>query len=432
MSLIRRPWSVLVLALFLGSVAVAAQPSAEPDQRTQLLRRILNENIVSFWHPGVLDREGGGYHLNHDVHGKWLGPSPRTLVTQSRTVWFFSRLYNTGLGKQEHLDAAAHGYRFLRDVMWDREHGGFFWEVDPAGNPTRPAKHLYAQSFGLYALSEYAMASRDPEALDLARRLFAILDYHAYDRQHGGYLEFFQSDWSPLKEELQGYMSADPSTKLMNTHLHLMEAFTTYYRASRDPLARERLVELIFIQSNAVVRKDIGACTDRYARDWTPLRGGFFDRVSYGHDVENVWLLMDACDAAGISNGPLMDLYRTLFAYSLKYGYDDQQGGFYDSGRFNQPADRKAKVWWTQAEALVAALRMHRMTGEQRYLDVFDQTLEWVRRHQVDWENGDWHANIGEDGKPSGQKAGPWKSPYHNGRAMIECLLLLSQPVRQP
>jgi cellobiose epimerase len=425
MKSVRRFWLLLVLVLCAAAASVQAQP--QENQRVELLNRILFENIVPFWYPAVLDDENGGYHLNHDVDGESRGPAPRTVVTQSRTVWFFSRLYNTGLGKQEHLDAARHGYTYLRDVMWDREHGGFFWEVDASGNPTLPAKHLYAQSFGLYALSEYAMASRDPEALDLAKKLFAILEYRGYDRRHGGYLEFFQRDWSPLAETTGGYMSADPLTKLMNTHLHLMEAFTTYYRASQDPLGRERLVELIFVQSNAVVRKDIGACTDRYNRDWTPQRGGAFDRVSYGHDVENVWLLMDACDAAGISNGPLMDLHRTLFAYSLKYGYDEQHGGFYDSGRFSQPADRKAKVWWTQAEALVAALMMHQRTGEQRYLEVFDQTLDWVNRHQVDWTNGDWHANIGEDGKPSGLKAGPWKSPYHNGRAMIECLLLLSK-----
>jgi cellobiose epimerase len=423
MASVRRFW----LLLFLSSCVAATQAQSQGDhtQREQLLERILYENIVPFWYPAVLDHENGGYHLNHDVGGQSLGLAARALVTQSRTVWFFSRLYSTGLGKREHLEAAAHGYRYLRDVMWDREHGGFFWEVDASGAPTMPAKHLYAQSFGLYALSEYAIASRDPEALDLARRLFAVLEYRAYDRQHGGYLEFFQRDWGPVIEETRGYMSADPSTKLMNTHLHLMEAFTTYYRASRDPLARERLVELIFVQSNAVVRKDIGACTDRYNRDWTPQRGSIAERVSYGHDVENVWLLMDACDAVGLSNGPLMDLYRTLFAYSLKYGYDDDKGGFYDSGRFNQPADRKVKVWWTQAEALVAALMMHQRTGEQRYLEVFDQTLDWVNRHQIDWENGDWHANIGEDGRASGLKAGPWKSPYHNGRAMIECLLLL-------
>ena len=113
----------------------------------------------------------------------------------------------------------------------------------------------------------------------------------------------------------------------------------------------ERLVELILVQSNAVVRKGLGACTDRHERDWTPLSGPDDQRVSYGHDIENVWLLIEACNAAGIPNGPLTDLYEALFAYSLEYGWDDKRGGFFYYGPFRKPASFKGKSWWVQAEA---------------------------------------------------------------------------------
>ena len=98
----------------------------------------------------------------------------------------------------------------------------------------------------------------------------------------------------------------------MNTHIHLMEALTTFLALTDEPMARERLIELIFVNSNSVVRKNIGACTDKYLENWEPLRGSDYDRVSYGHDVENIWLLVEACKAAGISGSFLLDLYRTL------------------------------------------------------------------------------------------------------------------------
>jgi mannobiose 2-epimerase len=204
-----------------------------------------------------------------------------------------------------------------------------------------------------------------------------------------------------------------------------MEAFTTYYLATRDGLARERLIELVQIQSNAVVRKQIGACTDKYYRNWTPMSGNQFDRVSYGHDIENVWLLMDACAAAGISNGPLLDLYMTLSDYSLTYGFDWADGGFYDWGSFNRDAQDKDKIWWVQAEGLVGTLRMYQLTGDVRYRQAFNKTLSFVAEKMVDWNGGDWFATISNEGVASGDKAGPWKSPYHNGRAMIECLEML-------
>jgi mannobiose 2-epimerase len=212
----------------------------------------------------------------------------------------------------------------------------------------------------------------------------------------------------------------------MNTHLHLMEAVTTYYQASREPVARERLIELIQIQSNAVVRKHLGACTDRYYMNWVPMAGAQFDRVSYGHDIENVWLLVEACRAAGISNGPFLDLYITLSDYSLAYGFDWSEGGFYDRGRFGEDADGRDKIWWVQAEGLVGTLRMYELTKDVRYKEAFSKTLHFLDERMVDWKDGDWFATISEEGTASGDKAGPWKSPYHNGRAMIECLQILN------
>jgi mannobiose 2-epimerase len=313
--------------------------------------------------------------------------------------------------------------------MWDAKNGGFYWEVDATGVRKLAArKHLYGQAFGLYAISEYYLATSNPDALDLATRLFDLIEGKSHDKVHGGYVEFFNEDWSTPSPQEESYMGAGLSgLKLMNTHLHLLEAIATFYRASRSPLARERLLELIAIQSNSVVRKNLGACTDKYERDWTPRLDADYARVSYGHDIENVWLVMDACEAAGVSAYPLLDLFRALWDYSLKYGYDQEKGGFFYSGAFNQPADVRNKSWWVEAETLVSALRMYRMTREQKYRSVFEKTFEFVEKYQVDWENGEWHADVMPDGTTRGDKAQPWKAGYHGGRAMIECIEILKE-----
>jgi mannobiose 2-epimerase len=353
------------------------------------------------------------------------------VVTQARTLWLFSRLARTGHDRENYLAAAELGYQFLRGKMWDKENGGFYWEVDVTGNNVlKPKKHLYGQAFALYAISEYYLASKKQEVLDFAVQFFRLLDVKAHDSKYAGYIEFFNQDWTEPAKDEPSYMGTNSSFKLMNTHLHLLEALTTFYRASKLPVARERLIELINIQSNAVVRKDVGACTDKYDRDWRPRLEPQFARVSYGHDLENIWLLMDACDAAGISSYPLLDLYRTLFDYSLKFGYDDKAGGFYDSGAFNQPADNRTKVWWVQAEALVSALYMYRMTNDARYLSVFEKTFDFVEKNVVDWQNGEWHAEITPNGERRGDKANQWKAGYHTGRAMIECLEILKHASR--
>ncbi|MHC4146579.1 MAG: AGE family epimerase/isomerase [Planctomycetota bacterium] len=426
-----------------------AAPNRAELAKTYIPRfeKMLKKNIVSFWYPKTIDRRNGGYTINFGPSGELKGEGTKMIVSQARTVWLFSRLARAGYGGDECIEAADVGYRFLKEKMWDGTNGGYYWEVDATGEKKlKPRKHLYGQAFGLYAVSEYYLATGKQDALDFAVGFFNLLEAKSHDKAYGGYIEFFNEDWTPVSPSENSYMGTQAGLKLMNTHLHLLEALTTFYRASKLPLARERLLELINIESNAVVRKNLGACTDKYDRDWTPRLQGDYARVSYGHDIENVWLLIDACDAAGVSNYPFIDLYRTLFDYaagvsnypfidlyrtlfdySLKYGYDQADGGFYDSGRFNQPADKRSKIWWVEAEAIVSALYMNHLTKDSKYLPIFEKTAGFIEENMVDWENGEWHGEITPKGSPRGDKANAWKAGYHNGRAMIECLEILKR-----
>ena len=403
--------------ILLASGALVAQPS-NPVALVPRMEEALQRSIVDFWYPKSIDKKHGGYTIRFNADGSWKGDGPKMIVTQSRHVWLFARLARAGYGdKKAMLAAADHGYRFLTTKMWDAANGGFYWEVDAAGNRTKAKKHLYGQAFALYAISEYAMASGRKDVLDFAVKFFELLERRSHDREHGGYIEYFNEDWSAPPADEASYMSAPADLKLMNTHLHLMEAMTTFYRASKLPLARERLLELMTIESSSVVRKDIPVCTDRYRRDWTPVLEGVAARVSYGHDLENIWLLVDAAQAAQMPVAPLMDLFRTNFAYAMKYGWDEKDGGFWYYGSFNQPAAGRIKSWWVQSEVLVSALTMYRLTKDPQYWRVFERTWAFVDRHQIDWKNGEWWETVTDQLEQRGDKGSAWKS----GIAATQC-----------
>lgn len=355
------------------------------------------------------------------------------MVSQSRMVWFFSYLAGSRYGQPEYLEAARHGFRFLVDHLWDKESGGFFWEVDATGNEvTKPDKHLLGQAYGLFALSEFARVSNDSEAKYLAEQIFSLINQKAHDPELGGYIEFFRKDWTRIPDDRETYMRTPASIKTMNTHLHLLEAFIEYYRLSKESMARERLLELILIQSNSVVRKNITACTNLFHMDWSPCKGKLAERVTYGHDLENIWFLIEACRVAGIPFMPLADFFKASFQYTLKYGYDNLRGGLYDHGKLKRKANARHKVWWPQAETLVCALEMYRLFNEDIYLKCFDKTLYWILNYQIDWKKGEWHQRITLRGEKIGYKAEPWKTPYHNGRAIICCLNILEESLNEP
>ncbi|MBV9280717.1 MAG: AGE family epimerase/isomerase [Chloroflexi bacterium] len=391
------------------------------------LSRVLSSNILPFWYPNALDLDHGGYQANHDLHGRWLGPGDKGIVLQSRVLWFFSRLSRSSRGTPEHRAAATHGYQFIRDRMWDPEFGGFYWAVDPTGRaPSQPFKHLYGQVMALYALSEYATASGDPGARDLTARLFRTLEERAHDGRHGGYYEFFEQDWAPAASDRVNPMGSQISSgmKTTNAHLHCMEAVTGYVRASDDPIGRERLLELMSIMTTTTLLGKVAAYGRVYREDWTLVHLPGRDRVSYGHDVETVWLLMEASKATGRRDALLLNLYRAVFANAIRYGFDREAGGFYTEGLPWRAADNRLKLWWVQGEALISALKMFTLTGERTYFRCFERTLDWIVTAQADWTGGEWFAEV-LGRRPRGIKAGPWKGPYHHGRATLECLELL-------
>lgn len=205
----------------------------------------------------------------------------------------------------------------------------------------------------------------------------------------------------------------------------MLEAMTTYATLANDPKIDKKLVELILIQSGTVVRKTIGVSTNKHQMNWQPILRTELAAVNYGHELENIWLLIEACNTAQVPVSLLMDYFETSFNYSLKYGYDRRQGGFFRAGPLNMAAYFREKIWWTQSECLVGALKMYEITQEEKFFNCFSQTLNWINQFQVDWKNGEWYEELDRKGKPSGVKAGPWKTPYHNGRAVLECLKVL-------
>ena len=67
--------------------------------------------------------------------------------------------------------------------------GGVFWSLNPDASVAADRKQVYAQAFAIYGLAEWHNASGDERALAAAWRMFELLETHARDRVHGGYLE---------------------------------------------------------------------------------------------------------------------------------------------------------------------------------------------------------------------------------------------------
>jgi mannobiose 2-epimerase len=415
------------LALRLSAVAQPAAPS--PERYRQLAGELdgaLREHVVAAWFPRVIDEAGGGFHAGFTRDWSPKDDAGKSTVFHARMTWIAAQvaLKRPDL-REEMLPIVRRGVETLQTKLWDRERGGFYWMVDSGGRPIEPsdAKHAYAQAFGIFAAAAAYEATGDTASRDLAIRAFRWFDLHAHDPANGGYFESLALDGTPLPggdlnaPPLVRHYSFYPGFKTSNAHLHLLEAWTQLYRVWKDDVLRSRLQELLTVVRDRLVVEP--GCLHQIAfPDWRPLP----DRISFGHDIEAAFLMINAAEAMGNLDAGTSRVAQKLVDHTLAYGWDDRNGGVFDGGSPLQQVRSGDKTWWPQMEALNALLMMHRLHGSKttRYWNAFERQWQFVSTNFLDGKRGGVHEEVSEDGRRrSGDKGGQWKAAYHDGRAFL-------------
>ncbi len=412
----------------------AAQPSGQLTAGPASYRRLaaelddnLRRQVVGKWFPRALDTERGGFHQNYAEDWSFIPRGDRGVVYQSRLTWL-SAMAARQYAQERRAWAgySDHGLAFLANHLWDAEHGGFYWGLE-AEAPFRPErdgeKHVYGHAFGIYATATNYHATHNPRALELARRAFAWLDEKAHDPVHGGYHESLDRQGRPIlaatADRPRDALGTVAGQKSMNTHIHVLEALTALYEVWPDAKLRVRLEEVFAIVRDKVATPE-GYLQLFFQRDWTPVPRV----VSFGHDVETGFLLVEASTVLGRpDDARTWAVARKLVDRPLAHGWDERHGGFYDEGDYAGKLTRTHKVWWVQAEGLNALILMHEKYGAEtpRYWNAFVRQWAFIRDHQVDPRHGGWLSRVEPDGEmtPGLVKSDRWTEGYHQGRALI-------------
>ncbi len=442
-------FSACLVFLFVFSVIAKAEDAVtrSPAGVAGEIKSELHRNL-GLWYPRTLDIERGGFHT--DFRRDWsLSPyKTKGIVAQSRLTWTAAEaaLRQPGNWKDSMTPVVKHGTEFLREKMWDHECGGFYWEIDADGTPpteNEEMKHAYGISFAIYGLARSYELTQNPADLEAAKAAFQWLDRFGHDARFGGYIEAFYRDGRPMLTppekrpyQTRGKVGELLGTKSMNTHIHLLESFTALYRVWPDETLRSRLEELLLIASEKIATWP-GAMRQFFRNDWTAAA----TYVSFGHDVETAFLLLEAAETLGRPDDPnVLTLARSMVDHSLEFGWDETHGGFYDEGATFGHAWSTKKVWWAQAEGLNGLLVMHKYFGKEdpRYYSAFIKQWNFIRRFIIDDKYGGWVSQVDADGldrrrpnirdmdnAPELGKASLWKTSYHECRALINVLEIL-------
>jgi len=417
------------------------------DERKRIaaeMKYSMEAELLNVWYPKAVDSVYGGFLSTFNYDFKQGADQNKMIVTQARHVWSNARAAELYPQHEWYKKSAQHGFYFLRDFFWDKINGGFYTELTRDGK-FKPSpmsdKMAYGNAFGIYGLAAYYRCSGDTGALNLAKKAFYWLEKHSHDAVHKGYYQHMQLDGTPIRRTAAIASTAETGYKDQNSSIHLLEAFTELYQVWPDTLVAARLKEMLLLIRDIITTKK-GNLVLFFQPDWTPvsyssqgrnaiLQHRNLDHVSFGHDVETAYLMLEASHTLGIKNDTVtMTVSKRMVDHALKNGWDSTVGGFYDEGYYFRDSSkitiiRDSKNWWAQAEGLNTLLMMsdYFPAGNMQYFKKFTQLWQYVQTFLVDHEHGDWYSG-GLDKEPAqktGTKGNIWKGTYHVLRSLANC-----------
>lgn len=414
----------------------------------------LFSNLLPFVSKYCVDQKEGGFYGRVAYDGTADTEALKGLVQHARLLWTYSRVYQT-YGTSSSLESAEYAYVFLQNHFYDKEFGGYFWTVAASGRSYESKKSLFAipksarraarllserlpknrwgpslrerhivppryanqkiicgQAFVIFALAEYYLATGERKSLDEAIALYALLQKHVHDVQYGGYYDVCSRAWDVIHganiEQAEG-----PVSKTEGTQMPLLAAFTVLFRAWPDAELYESLEELIRLHLEEMVDGTGRHLGQMFDARWQIVN----DKISFGHDIEISWLLVEAAEALGDP-----ELLHEVKAFALRLAEITLAEGVDDAGAvLNNQEQFHYRISWAQAEGMVGFLNAYQLSGDQRFLEASINCWRFVKEYMIDIQDGSWFQLVSPDGQPlPGRKLGIWGGPFHKVRTCIE------------
>jgi mannobiose 2-epimerase len=382
------------------------------------VRSELIQNILPFWTERMIDNVNGGFFGRIDGSGEVHPEADKGSVLNTRILWTFSSAGRV-LQNDDYLLIADRSKDYLMNNFFDSRNNGIFWLLDNRGKVKDGKKQIYAEAFAIYALVEYYRTTNDEVSLEKAIELFRLIEKHSFDTRFDGYFEAFSMDWGELTDLRLSEKDANEK-KTMNTHLHVLEAYTNLYRVWKDEHLKQQLERLIRVFTDKIVNNRTFNLNMFFDEEWNDKT----DLISYGHNIESSWLLYEAAVVLGEQS-----IIQKVKDISLSIADTSKDGIMPDGSMIYEKFFKTGHIdydrhWWVQAESVAGFLNAFHLSGKEEYLDLSLAAWKFISDNLIDKKNGEWYWGVDNDLKPNTKddKAGFWKCPYHNSRMCLEII----------
>ena len=373
---------------------------------------------ASFWLTHGMDTVNGGVYTCLDRKGE-IYSTDKSVWMQGRCAWTYAYLCKMYGVKDEWLNASRSCLDFMEKYCINRNAGiRMYFQVTGDGKPLRQRRYCFSEGFYAIANAEYYGVTGEKECIERARRAYELI----YQLNNGLIKDPTGMGPKTIPETRTGRALADPMIYLNITAvMRRCDPENTALYEARAKECCETIFKYHFKPELKCTLESVGP-NGELQMDYTAGRV-----VNPGHDIECSWFVMEQAKHTG--DEELRKKAQTLFDYAYEGGWDKEYGGllyFIDcKGLPPEAYEHDMKLWWPHNELLIASMMIYRDTQDEKYLKIFDETLEYCKKVFSDPEYGDWYGYLRRDGKPTEPacKGSTFKGPFHLPR----CLMMVDQ-----
>ncbi|MDR2037986.1 MAG: AGE family epimerase/isomerase [Bacteroidales bacterium] len=370
-----------------------------------LYRGELLDRVIPFWMSQSPDEKFGGYFTCLDRKGE-VFDTDKFMWLQGRQVWFFSMIYNEIEKKQEWLDMALLGARFMQKYGMD-ESGNWYFSLTRDGKPLIQPYNIFSDCFAAMGFGELYKATGNDEYKKIALSTFQSI------KKRSGNPKGIYNKTYPGTRPLKGFSLP---MILCNLSLILEDVVGT---SEVNDMVHPLIDEIL----NTFYQKDSGLILENVAPDGTFVDCFEGRCINPGHINESTWFMMDIAER--YHNQELAGKSVEILLRSIEYGWDKQYGGiFYFKDIKNHPPQQlewDQKLWWVHIETLIATLKGYRLTGNEQCLSWFLKLHEYTWEHFRDNDYPEWYGYLNRQGAPLlTLKGGKWKGCFHVPRGLYQ------------
>jgi len=391
-------------------------------------RTLLEENLIPFWKTNLYNEEDGRFFGYIDRDGNGDPTRPVHAVLMCRALWAFSVAFSQ-TEDQECLVMADRLYAVLTTDFLDDHFGGIYSETTYEGIALSMQKRTFVQAFFIIAAARYGRVSGNANALESAQDLFALLKMHA-QRSVGGFTDVLRRDWSDDEDGHIWWMNRHGAVYIFNSQLHMLEAAIELEEAV-PTMYRTHLKEQLEFIANRFYRIEDGHLSGALSVDFEAVDATY----AFGNELEAAYLMRRAA-ALCAAETTWASLSSTMVSKVVEHGWDEVHHGFFFSGSSSAEELNRCKVWWVQAEGLVALIDAYQADNVTNYLSLALQLWQFIETNLVDHEIGELRSSApnpytdersiaqqaARDRRTGREKASAFKCPYHTVRMCVEVL----------